>query len=303
MLFLNCIPAAEIFDRCQLHLQVKSICMLFQDRLINRPIVILRDQLLRFIGIQIFQISFCGICVIVFFYIFIYNSNGRLCQDTDARCYDLVIIRIVPYRKKRFIFPGDQHITLSVFHEGSCGTSGSGIQNQDIFVKLLDKSFHLCLISVVFLFGISPGCHVIPAGTSGSFRVWCNHSHTILRQIIPVVDVLRISLPYQKYNGGSIRSTVIRIFINPAIVDQSGILDCINVVFQGKCCHICRKSVGNLQRLFSRTAMRLDHIHTLAGFPFPVICKDLVVFLIKFSGWIIGHIDDLYLIFILCIVS
>ena len=23
--------------------------------------------------------------------------------------------------------------------------------------------------------------------------------------------------------------------------------------------------------------MRLDHIHTLAGFPFPVICKDLVV--------------------------
>lgn len=103
MLFLNCIPAAEIFDRCQLHLQVKSICMLFQDRLINRPIVILRDQLLRFIGIQIFQISFCGICVIVFFYIFIYNSNGRLCQDTDARCYDLVIIRIVPYRKKRFI--------------------------------------------------------------------------------------------------------------------------------------------------------------------------------------------------------
>ena len=239
----------------------------------------------------------------MFFYIFIYNRNRRLRQDTDARRYDLVIIRVVPYRKKRFIFPGDQHIPLPVFHEGSCGTSGSGIQNQDIFVKLLDKSLHLYLVAVIFLIGISPGCHVIPAGTSGSFRVWCNHSHTILRQIIPVVDVLRISLPNKKYNGGSIRSTVIRIFINPAIVDQSGILDCINVVFQGKCCHICRKSVGNLQRLFSRTAMRLDHIHTLAGFPFPVICKDLVVFLIKFSGWIIGHIDDLYLIFILCIVS
>ena len=85
MLFLNCIPAAEIFDRGQLHLQVKSICMLFQDRLINRSVVILSNQLLRFIGIQIFQISFCGICVIVFFYIFIYNSNRRLRQDTDAR--------------------------------------------------------------------------------------------------------------------------------------------------------------------------------------------------------------------------
>ena len=108
MFLLYCIPSAEIFDSSQLHTQVKSICMFFQDGLIDRSVIILSDQLLRFIGIQIFQISFCGICVIVFFYIFIYNSNGRLCQDTDARCYDLVIIRIVPYRKKRFIFPGDQ---------------------------------------------------------------------------------------------------------------------------------------------------------------------------------------------------
>ena len=277
--------------------------MFFQDGLIDRSVIILSDQLLRFIGIQIFQISFCGICVIVFFYIFIYNSNGRLCQDTDARCYDLVIIRIVPYRKKRFIFPGDQHITLSVFHKRSGGTSCSGIQNQDIFVKLLDKGFHLCLVAVIFLIGISPGCHVIPAGTSGSFRVWCNHSHTILRQIIPVVDVLRISLPNKKYNGGSIRSTVIRILIDPSFVDQTGIPDRIDIIFQSKCRHIRRKSIGNLKSLLSGTAMGLDHIHTLTGFPFPVICKDLVVFLIKFSGWIIGHIDDLYLIFILCIVS
>ena len=277
--------------------------MLFQDRLINRPIVILSDQLLRFIGIQIFQISFCGICVIVFFYIFIYNSNGWLCQDTDARRYDLVIIRIIPYRKKRFIFPGDQHIPLPVFHERGCGTSCSGIQNQDIFVKLLDKGFHLCLIAVIFLIGISPGCHVIPAGTTGGFRIGSDHPHTILCQIIPVVDILRISLPNKKYNGGSIRSTVIRIFIDPSLVDQTGIPDRIDIIFQGKCGYICRKSVGNLKCLLAGTSMRLDHIHTLAGFPFPVICKDLVVFLIKFSGWIIGHIDDLYLIFILCIVS
>ena len=277
--------------------------MFFQDGLIDRSVIILSDQLLRFIGIQIFQISFCGICVIVFFYIFIYNSNGRLCQDTDARCYDLVIIRIVPYRKKRFIFPGDQHITLSVFHKRSGGTSCSGIQNQDIFVKLLNKNLHLYLVAVIFLIGISPGCHVIPAGTTGSFRVWCNHSHTILRQIIPVVDVLRISLPDQKYNGGSIRSTVIRIFIDPSLVDQTGIPDRIDIIFQGKCGYICRKSVGNLKCLLAGTSMRLDHIHTLAGFFFPVICKDLIVFLIKFSGWIIGHIDDLHMIFIFCIVS
>ena len=277
--------------------------MLFQDRLINRPIVILRDQLLSFIGIQIFQICFRSFCIIMLFHIFIYNSNGWLCQDTDARRYDLVIIRIIPYRKKRFIFPGDQHIPLPVFHERGCGTSCSGIQNQDIFVKLLDKGFHLCLVAVIFLIGISPGCHVIPAGTTGGFRIGSDHSHTILCQIIPVLDILRISLPNKKYNGGSIRSTVIRIFIDPSLVDQTGIPDRIDIIFQGKCGYICRKSVGNLKCLLAGTSMRLDHIHTLAGFPFPVICKDLVVFLIKFSGWIIGHIDDLYLIFILCIVS
>ena len=270
MLFLNCIPAAKIFDRCQLHLQVKSICMLFQDRLINRPIAILRDQLLSFIGIQIFQICFRSFCIIMLFHIFIYNSNGWLCQDTDARRYDLVIIRIIPYRKKRFIFPGDQHIPLPVFHERGCGTSCSGIQNQDIFVKLLDKGFHLCLVAVIFLIGISPSCHVIPAGTTGGFRIGSDHSHTILCQIIPVVDILRISLPNKKYNGGSIRSTVIRIFIDPTLVDQTGIPDRIDIIFQCKCRHICRKSIGNLKSLLSGTAMRLDHIHTLTCFLFPI---------------------------------
>ena len=67
MFLLYCIPSAEIFDGSQLHTQVKSICMFFQDGLIDRSVIILSDQLLRFIGIQIFQISFCGICVIVFF--------------------------------------------------------------------------------------------------------------------------------------------------------------------------------------------------------------------------------------------
>ena len=70
MFLLYCIPSAEIFDSSQLHTQVKSICMFFQDGLIDRSVIILSDQLLRFIGIQIFQISFCGICVIVFFYTF-----------------------------------------------------------------------------------------------------------------------------------------------------------------------------------------------------------------------------------------
>ena len=244
--------------------------MLFQDRLINRPIVILRDQLLSFIGIQIFQICFRSFCIIMLFHIFIYNSNGWLCQDTDARRYDLVIIRIIPYRKKRFIFPGDQHIPLPVFHERGCGTSCSGIQNQDIFVKLLDKGFHLCLVAIIFLIGISPGCHVIPAGTTGGFRIGSDHPHTILCQIIPVVDILRISLPNKKYNGGSIRSTVIRIFIDPALIDQTGIPDCIDIIFQCKCRHIRRKSVGNLKGLLSGTAMRLDHIHTLTCFLFPI---------------------------------
>ena len=75
MFLLYCIPSAEIFDSSQLHTQVKSICMFFQDGLIDRSVIILSDQLLRFIGIQIFQISFCGICVIVFFYIFIYKLD------------------------------------------------------------------------------------------------------------------------------------------------------------------------------------------------------------------------------------
>ena len=67
MFLLYCIPSAEIFDSSQLHTQVKSICMFFQDGLIDRSVIILSDQLLRFIGIQIFQISFAVSALSCFF--------------------------------------------------------------------------------------------------------------------------------------------------------------------------------------------------------------------------------------------
>ena len=67
MLFLHFIPAAEIFDSCQLHFQIKSICMFFQNLLLYRSVIILSDQLLCFIGIQIFQISLRRILVIMLF--------------------------------------------------------------------------------------------------------------------------------------------------------------------------------------------------------------------------------------------
>ena len=126
-----------------------------------------------------------------------------------------------PLQKEMLHFPRRSAHHPARFPQRGCGTSCTGIQNQDIFVKLLDKGFHLCLIAVIFLIGISPCCHVIPAGATGCFRIGSDHPHTILCQIIPVLDILRISLPNKKYNGGSIRSTVIRIFIDPSLVDQT----------------------------------------------------------------------------------
>ena len=174
--------------------------MFFQDGLIDRSVIILSDQLLRFIGIQIFQISFCGICVIVFFYIFIYNSNGRLCQDTDTWSYDLIIIRIILYREISLIFPCDQYITLSVLYERSSRSSCTGIQNQYILVQLLNEVFDLIFISIKLILRIRPCCQVIPSCTAGSFRIRSNHTYTIFYQVIPVLNPLWISFSHKEYN-------------------------------------------------------------------------------------------------------
>ena len=251
MCFLCFIPAAKIIDRNKIYIQVKDICIFFQDIFIGWTIVVISGDSLCFIGIEIIQIFCRYISGSFLIYHLINDRYRRLCQDADARCYDLVIIRIILYRKISFVFPGDQDITLSVFYEGGCCSSCPGIQYKYVCVEFFDEVFDLILIPVKLFVRISPGCKVIPSRSSGSFWIWCDNSDIFFDQIIPVLDPFRISFSDQEYDRGCVRRTVIWKFIDPSFVDQAGIFDCIDIVFQCQCHNVCLQTICNFQCLFA----------------------------------------------------
>ena len=119
-------------------------------------VIIITGDPLCFIGIEIIQIFLCHISGASFVYDFIDYCYRWLCKDANAWCYDLVVVRIILYGKIGFIFPGDQYITLSVFHERGRCASGSGVQDKYVFVKISDEFFNFILVSVIFIFCIGP---------------------------------------------------------------------------------------------------------------------------------------------------
>lgn len=156
MCFLCLFPSTEIINGDKIDVQVKDIGVLFQDILIGWAVIIIPCNPLCFIGIEIIQIFLCHIPGASFVYDFIDYCYRRLCKDADAWCYDLVVVRIIFYGKIGFIFPGDQYITLSVFHERGRCASGSGVQDKYVFVKVSDEFFNFVLVSVIFIFCIGP---------------------------------------------------------------------------------------------------------------------------------------------------
>ena len=75
---------------------------------------------------------------------------------------------------------------------------------------------------------------------------------------------------------------------------RNGIL--INIALKSKRDNISTKTVSNLKRLLSRTAMRLDNLNLLASPAIPVILKKPVILLIKLSCGIIRNINKFRLL-------
>jgi hypothetical protein len=68
--------------------------------------------------------------------------------------------------------------------------------------------------------------------------------------------------------------------------------DGVNVIRQRERDHVGFQAVNDSPRLLARTAMRLLNFYRLSGLRFPVLGKRGVVVLIKFSGRIVGYVQQ-----------
>ncbi|MNI80521.1 hypothetical protein D3C73_1370570 [compost metagenome] len=83
----------------------------------------------------------------------------------------------------------------------------------------------------------------------------------------------------------------------PAFVDQSFILQGIDIVTEGKRHNVCFQPFKHRTALRSGTAMGLLNRNLLAGLLLPISCERFVVILVQLTCRVIGDVQQFHRIF------
>src|SRR6185503_15461040 len=120
-----------------------------------------------------------------------------------------------------------------------------------------------------------------------------DHRNPRLDEIIPILDLLGVSLAYQKYDSRGVWRAVLRQTLLPIGRNEpSGLRNSIDSVSQSQRYHVRLQAVDYASRLLARTSMRLLNRHCLAGLRLPIFSEGCVVVLVKLTGGIVRNIKQ-----------
>ena len=168
-----------------------------------RPVKVLADDVLRFLGIQVLQIRLRNRSGAFAIDIPIHHRDGRLGQNRQARVNEIHPIAKFFLQQISFVFPAQEHITLVALSESDRRSAGAGIEHGNVLVKLLHEGLRL-LVAAVLAFRELPGREVIPARTAGGFGIGGDDAHIRPDEIIPVLDVFRVACTNHQHNRGGV---------------------------------------------------------------------------------------------------
>ena len=199
----------------------------------------------------------------------------ELGHDADAGHDEFELVGIFAHRIKRFVFPGDKDVALSVFDEGRRRTTGTGIHDRDVAIQVGHKGTGLDLISPEMVKAPTPGGQEVPAGTAATLRVRRNDADAGLCQIIPVAYPFRVPLADQEDDGRRVRRRIVGEIALPAFMDEAGFFDKRDIMSQGQGHNIGLAAFNDRTGLTARSTMGLDDADILS-------CRLPIVFLEQF---------------------
>src|SRR5690606_1606165 len=197
VIVLRLFPATEhLVDTEQLDID-ELVGKLPGDLPVAGAVVVLGRQALGLVAIQMLKVGFSYSAGTLALDVLVDHGHRRLSQDTDRGHDDLEL----PFaqlldRQISLVFPGDEYITQAALDESVSGASGAWLEYRHVGEQLTDELVSLVLIAAVLLQGITPGREIVPACTTGGFRVGSDDLHVIAHQVIPVLDVFRVTLAH-----------------------------------------------------------------------------------------------------------
>src|SRR5262245_64213118 len=135
----------------------------------------------------------------------------------------------------------------------------------------------------VLAVGKSPGGEVVPAGAARSFRVRRDDLDAVFDEVIPILDVLRISLSYQEDDGRGVGRGIVPQSLLPILGEEAGLGDLVDVALKRERHHVGLQPVDDGAGLLARSAMRLLDRYSVAAFRFPGLDEGGIHVLVEFT--------------------
>ena len=263
---------------------------------IARAIKVLRRDFLSLRGIQILQIFLGHLARAVLIDILVDHADRRLRDDADRGRDDIEFAGTqLLDRQVGLVFPGQQHIADTAFDECHGRAARAGIEHRHIVVQLFHEGLRRGVVAPGLLQGPGPGGQIIPARSARGLRTRRDDRDAGPHQVAPIMDVLRVALAHQEYDGRGIGRAVVRQPVLPARGNQAALCrQRVDVVGQGQRHHVGLQAIDHGARLFAGSAMALIDDDRIAGLALPVRGKRLVVFLVELARRVIGDVQEFH---------
>ncbi len=159
-------------------------------------VAVFRGNFLTFWRVEIFQVGFRHLFSTFFLSTTLSTTDtvgSARIELTRRDDFEFIFPQFIRCQQS-FVFPGNQYIANSALDKSVSGATRAKIQNFDVFIQCPNKILCFCLIVVVVMQRVAPGCQVVPARATRAFRIRRYYRNTRFNQIVPVMDLLCISL-------------------------------------------------------------------------------------------------------------
>src|SRR5690606_25794996 len=123
-----------------------------------------------------------------------------------------------------FVFPREQYVTDPSLGERRRRPPSSAVKHRNIAEDRPHELLRSGLISFPAFEGVSPSRQVIPACPARRLGIRRNDFDTWFSQVVPILHLLWISLPYQEHDRRSVRRPVVSQPRLPLLGHEPGLL-------------------------------------------------------------------------------
>ncbi|MNS96339.1 hypothetical protein D3C72_1306320 [compost metagenome] len=244
-------------------------------------------------GVQEFQIGLGSGPRALLVHDLVDHGHRWFSQDGQRRHHDVELVRTQFFKRQEgFVFPGQQHVAHTAFHEGGGGAACARVQHRYVLEQITDVGARLVFAAAVLFQRVGPRGQVVPARAARGLRVGGDDLHAVLDQVVPVLDAFGVALAHQEHDGRGIGRAVLRQTRLPVLGNQAAVGDGVNVIGQRQRHHIGFQPIDDRARLAARTAVRLTDGQVHIGLVLVLLDEGVIDGAIELARGVVRHVQQ-----------